>query len=84
MSDIISDNNVDSLQDNRNEISFLATCPKLAAFDNSDNIILDTNAGLIFKDDREIWEYYSVLITFTFNLSDYNESNKPGVQKRHS
>lgn len=75
---------MDSLQDNRNEISFLATFPKLAAFDNSDNIILDTNAGLIFKDDREIWEHYSVLITFTFNLLDYNESNKPGVQKRHS
>lgn len=51
---------MDCLQDNRNEISFLATCPKLAAFDNSDNIILDTNAGLIFKDDREIWEHYSV------------------------
>lgn len=50
----LSNNNVDCLQDNRNEISFLATCPQLAAFDNSDNIILDTNAGLIFKDDREL------------------------------
>lgn len=51
---------MDCLQDNINEISFLATCPQLVAFDNSDNIILDTNAGLIFKDDREIWEHYSV------------------------
>lgn len=62
-----------------NKISFFVICLKLVVFDNFDNIILDINVGLIFKDDREIWEYYSVLIMFIFNLLDYNELNKLGV-----